>query len=87
MDFAGIVKISFKAIDVYPANYDEKPLVGQGLNKPAVITLFDVFPVNKTTFEPLKDDAHMSKYEEKVRVGLSVGFGVAHLLLLGGHFR
>lgn len=59
-------------IDVYPADYPQKPPVGEGLNRPAVVTLFEVFPTDRTTGEPVKDPAKLDSYAEKVRVAVEV---------------
>lgn len=55
-----------RSVDVYP---DEncKPPVGQGLNRPAIITFFNMFPTNKTTKEPIKTESALERYAERLR--------------------
>eukprot|EP00730_Choanoeca_flexa_P018541 TRINITY_DN9018_c0_g3_i1.p2 TRINITY_DN9018_c0_g3~~TRINITY_DN9018_c0_g3_i1.p2 ORF type:complete len:242 (+),score=78.01 TRINITY_DN9018_c0_g3_i1:2518-3243(+) len=68
MDFAGIVIIGKKEISVYPPDYPNKAERGSGLNQPAVVTLFDVFPGRKTAAEVKASPVSMDKYAEKVRI-------------------
>ncbi|XP_042235081.1 nuclear pore complex protein Nup98-Nup96-like isoform X2 [Homarus americanus] len=53
LDLDGIVFILRKQIEVYPEG-TQKPAQGQELNKPAVITLDCVWPIDKTTREVIK---------------------------------
>jgi nuclear pore complex protein Nup98-Nup96 len=47
------VHFRHKEVVVYPENLD-KPAVGQGLNVPAEISLERVWPIDKTTGDPIK---------------------------------
>ncbi|XP_059474265.1 nuclear pore complex protein Nup98-Nup96 [Neocloeon triangulifer] len=59
MDVAGlnlddIVHIRHREVVVYP-NDEEKPALGQGLNRRAQVTLDRIYPVNKQTRAPIRD--------------------------------
>ncbi|CAB3372945.1 Hypothetical predicted protein [Cloeon dipterum] len=59
MDVAGlnldeIVHIRHREVVVYP-NDEEKPALGQGLNRKAQVTLDRIFPTNKQTRAPIRD--------------------------------
>ncbi|CAI4061752.1 nucleocytoplasmic transporter NUP145 SKDI_07G1660 [Saccharomyces kudriavzevii IFO 1802] len=53
---------SSKTVEVYP---DEatKPMVGHGLNVPAIITLESVYPMDKTTKRPMKDTSKFAEFQ------------------------
>ncbi|QHS73243.1 nucleocytoplasmic transporter NUP145 [Saccharomyces paradoxus] len=53
---------SSKTVEVYP---DEatKPIIGHGLNVPAIITLENVYPVDKKTKKPMKDTTKFAEFQ------------------------
>lgn len=40
--------------------------MGKGLNRPAVVTMFDVFPIEKATGNFCRDPARLAIYAERV---------------------
>ena len=60
--------IAEKEVVVYPED-DAKPLIGEGLNKRAIVTLEGCWPVCKTTREHIKDPERIisTNYSEKLK--------------------
>ena len=67
IDFARIVSISNKAIEVYPEGYENKPPVGEELNVRARVTLENVIPIDKMTKLPLTDENELEAFAKKVK--------------------
>lgn len=73
MDVSGlnldeIVHFRHKEVTIYPDD-ENKPPVGEGLNRKAQITLDQVWPHDKTIHEPIKDRERLDEmnYETKLR--------------------
>ena len=47
LDLDAIISINERAIVVYPDDFENKPSVGNKLNKPSTITIYDSFPRHK----------------------------------------
>lgn len=47
MDFAGLVAIGDKKVRVYPEDYEDKPPLGEGLNKPSVVEMHNYHLTDK----------------------------------------
>jgi len=67
IDLDAIINFEDRAVEVYPDDYPEKPPVGQGLNKPAEITLYHCWPTDKISHQILNDPQSLSFFEEKLR--------------------
>ena len=68
MNFDDLVIFRHKEVFVYPDD-SVKPLVGEGLNKKAQVTLDKVWPIDKTVQNPIKSPEKLvdMNYEEKLR--------------------
>lgn len=68
MNFDELVIFRHKEVFVYPDD-SVKPLVGEGLNKKAQVTLDKVWPIDKTVQNPIKSPEKLvdMNYEEKLR--------------------
>lgn len=62
-----IVEIDYRDITVY-ADDDKKPPIGQGLNRPARVTMENVWPRDKSTQEPVYDPKEIAKTNFKDRL-------------------
>ncbi|KAF2897029.1 hypothetical protein ILUMI_09145 [Ignelater luminosus] len=69
LDLDAIVEFSFREITVYPDD-SQKPPVGQGLNRPAEITLEHVWPRHSVTHEVIKDPKEIDKDDFITRLNL-----------------
>lgn len=68
MNLDEIVFFRNKEVTIYPDD-DTKPAQGEGLNRKAQITLDQVWPIDKTVHEPIKDPERLTEmdYEGKLR--------------------
>lgn len=60
IDFDSVVQIRRKEVTIYPDD-DNKPPLGQGLNRKAEITLMSVWPTDKSTRQPVTDLDRLDK--------------------------
>lgn len=64
------VAIEHKSVSVYDdlEEGEEKPVLGEGLNKPTTVTLYDIFPkaANPTDAEKRRYEARVKKNTEKI---------------------
>ncbi|XP_068236847.1 nuclear pore complex protein Nup98-Nup96-like isoform X2 [Palaemon carinicauda] len=78
LDFDSLISIYRKQVEVYPEG-TQKPPQGQELNKPAIITLDCVWPVDKTTRQLIKSPERLqtmgwSHYLERQCVKMDTNF-------------
>ena len=68
MNFDELVIFRHKEIFIYP-DENTKPIVGEGLNKKAQVTLDKVWPIDKTLQHPIRSPEKLGdmNYEEKLR--------------------
>jgi hypothetical protein len=66
LDIDRIIEFKEKEIVMYP-NDEDKPNVGEGLNKEAIITLFKSYPLDKETFRPSTDPTVLAHYKKKLQ--------------------
>jgi len=66
LDLDRIVTFKDREIIVYP-NENDKPAIGEGLNKPADITLFKCWPHDKVTNRPTEDPAEIEAFIKKLK--------------------
>lgn len=65
-DLDSIIHFSRGEIVVYP-DERKKPPIGEGFNKPAIITLHGVFQVDPVTKKPLTDEISLNRMEQKIK--------------------
>jgi hypothetical protein len=66
LDIDNLVILRPKEVIVYP-DQERKPPIGEELNKPAIITLYNCWPRNKETGKILKDPEKLKLFEEKLK--------------------
>ncbi|KAL3138125.1 hypothetical protein ABBQ38_005353 [Trebouxia sp. C0009 RCD-2024] len=62
-----LVRISRANVEVYPPGGPKKPDLGDGLNKPAEITLYKIFKRDKSTGQPTTDPKEQEKFARKLQ--------------------
>ena len=62
-----IIQFREREVRVYMDTEGPKPKPGNGLNKPARVTLFQIFKTDKATGKVCKDEATVAKYEARLR--------------------
>ena len=67
LDLDQLIIFSNRSVDVYP-DEDLKPPVGQGLNKPARITLRDIFPGKNANAEQVEEKLRRYTANQDVRL-------------------
>ncbi len=68
--FISLVTIESKEVVVYPDDLpDPKPKVGEKLNKPALVSMHEFWPKDKTTREFIKDEDRLERmnYAKKLK--------------------
>jgi len=61
-----IVNLAAGSVEVYPES-SNKPPVGEGLNKPATITLLKIFKTDEDTRKPTKDPEKIERFVRKIK--------------------
>ena len=61
-----IISLAIGSVEVYPES-SKKPPVGEGLNKPAMITLLKIFKIDEATKKPTKDPEKIEKFVRKIK--------------------
>ncbi|XP_023642866.1 nuclear pore complex protein NUP98B [Capsella rubella] len=66
LDLEMVVQFKNREVNVY-MDESKKPPVGQGLNKPAVVTLLNIKCMDKKTGTQVKEGARLDKYKEMLK--------------------
>ncbi|BDA43587.1 Nuclear pore complex protein Nup98-Nup96 [Coccomyxa sp. Obi] len=66
LDVNGTVALSRGSVEVY-LDENEKPEIGEGLNKSAEVTLHKVFRIDKATNRPTTDKEAIARFERKLK--------------------
>uniref|UniRef100_A0A914XMM5 Nuclear pore complex protein Nup98-Nup96 n=1 Tax=Plectus sambesii TaxID=2011161 RepID=A0A914XMM5_9BILA len=72
LDLDELVHFRHKEVTVYP-DETRKPPVGQGLNRRAEVTLERVWPIDKTTRQPIKDAQRLDAMQFRDRLERAAG--------------
>ena len=73
--FGGVVVIEEKQVQVYPEDYDlQEPEIGQGLNRPATISIDQCWVKDKATREPIRDASHPRVKQHIAKLSKQPGF-------------
>lgn len=65
LDLDKIVEFKHREVTIYPDDHN-KPTVGEGLNKPAIVTLEKVWPIDKASKQIKVDRVSLEKYQQKL---------------------
>lgn len=66
LDLESLVQFNKREVDVY-MDETEKPPVGQGLNKPAEVTLLNIKCIDKKSGKQLKEGSRVEKFKEMLK--------------------
>ena len=73
--FGGVVVIEEKQVQVYPEEYEiQEPEIGQGLNRPATISIDQCWVKDKATRAPIKDAGHPRIKQHIAKLSKQQGF-------------